>query len=388
MLHVDIYSAYALCAAGSAIGAAMMLLARAQAPELNVRASLGTCALGFIVLAFGLFPMAIGLPEHLSDTTLLIAVEGTLIGSALFGIGIAQLNDRKTSVLVWLALVIAVALLGASQNFGTRIFGLALVVAGSAASLCIVVAHRRLLSAPQSAAELGMGAVLVLYCASWCARLVFTVAYDGPAQPHMLYVPDSVQPVFALYYGVVPIVISSLWLNVINARLRAALVEKAHTDELTGTMNRRALSDRRSAVLRTLTASGGTAAILMVDLDHFKVINDRHGHPAGDAVLRHTAAVIKANVRGNSFVTRFGGEEFMVLMRLDGGASAASVAERLRREIAETHCELDGNTSLTVTASIGVALLGAEDNFDETLKRADQALYVAKSQGRNRVHML
>lgn len=172
-------------------------------------------------------------------------------------------------------------------------------------------------------------------------------------------------------------------------RLEAELRELATTDMLTGLPNRRAFIMRleeEHARLRRFDAQ--QAAVLMLDLDYFKNINDTWGHPAGDAVLREVAMVITAQIREVDLCSRIGGEEFAVLLTGAAPAAAREFAERLRRRIAEITVMHEGN-SIRVTASIGVAALSAVDvDADASLMRADRALYSAKEAGRDRIEVL
>lgn len=140
-----------------------------------------------------------------------------------------------------------------------------------------------------------------------------------------------------------------------------------------------------------MRASGGSLAAMMLDLDHFKAINDRYGHAAGDAALRAVAGCIRAHVRLFDTVARYGGEEFAVVMPGATLADALIAAERLRREVATLAYQPLGQERHVLTVSIGVAVLAAdaagsdEALADGLLQRADLALYEAKRQGRNRV---
>jgi two-component system cell cycle response regulator len=169
----------------------------------------------------------------------------------------------------------------------------------------------------------------------------------------------------------------------------AALISEARrlaaTDSLTGLMNRRAFMEamereRSRAVRHTLPVS-----VLMLDVDHFKKVNDTHGHDAGDAVLRGIAAALKKIARKSDFVSRWGGEEFIVALAQTAEAGGRIAAERVRRAIAETPFQLPSGETLHATASIGLASATAQINFDELVGRADRALYAAKARGRNRV---
>lgn len=154
---------------------------------------------------------------------------------------------------------------------------------------------------------------------------------------------------------------------------------EAMTDQLTGLLNRRALFDR----FGKLPLAG--SAVVLVDLDHFKTINDTHGHEAGDLVLREFAELVRNLVRPEDSAARIGGEEFVLLLSASGTERARDVAERLRQAFAARMTELAG-ISLRATVSVGVALVD-ERGFEVALSDADAALYRAKDLGRDRVEL-
>ncbi len=169
-------------------------------------------------------------------------------------------------------------------------------------------------------------------------------------------------------------------------RLNDELVQLATTDFLTGLPNRREfmarLEDEQARLQRDV---GGRAAVLMLDIDHFKDINDAHGHDWGDAVLRHLAGLMRESQRKIDMLGRVGGEEFAILLPGADPEAARAFAERLRQRVAGTPMARDGS-SIAITVSIGIASLApAERSGDAALVRADQALYRAKRGGRNRV---
>lgn len=174
-----------------------------------------------------------------------------------------------------------------------------------------------------------------------------------------------------------------------SAQLRRASAELEHlaqTDTLTGLANRRLFHERFGEEFRRAQRYDRDLSLLMLDLDHFKRVNDAHGHQFGDVVLRVFADVMRDNVRESDLVARYGGEEFVVLLAETGQQAALQVAEKLRRATAETRFT-DGATVERVTVSIGVAGLrecGAADE-DALVRAADTALYVAKRGGRDRV---
>jgi two-component system cell cycle response regulator len=164
-------------------------------------------------------------------------------------------------------------------------------------------------------------------------------------------------------------------------------IELAITDALTGLFNRRYMESHLGALVEQAASRGKPIAVLVVDIDYFKAVNDTHGHDAGDDVLREFALRIRKSIRNIDLACRYGGEEFVIVMPETDMAVATVVAERLRRRIAtEPFAIQQGARSLDVTISIGIAALtGAGDNAAAILKRADTALYRAKRDGRNRV---
>ena len=156
-------------------------------------------------------------------------------------------------------------------------------------------------------------------------------------------------------------------------------------DGLTGVFNRRYLDERLESEVAFARRHSAPLSIIMFDIDHFKAINDEHGHPAGDAVLQHIASLIGRAVRSEDVLARYGGEEFAVICRDTDEAQAAVLAERMRHRLREQPCH-SHDRRLAVTISLGVAELLAGDfaNGQSLIGGADQALYRAKADGRDR----
>jgi two-component system cell cycle response regulator len=164
-------------------------------------------------------------------------------------------------------------------------------------------------------------------------------------------------------------------------------LELAVTDQLTGLHNRRYMEGQLDALVRRAVVGGGApVATLVIDIDHFKKINDGFGHGVGDEVLREFAVRLASNVRAMDLPVRFGGEEFVVVMPETELADAHRIAERIRLHVAGSPFRvLDGEELLSVTISIGVAASIATDNPASLIRRADEAMYEAKTNGRNQV---
>jgi len=175
--------------------------------------------------------------------------------------------------------------------------------------------------------------------------------------------------------------------NTVN---RARLLRSGFTDVLTGWHNRRYLQVRLAEELARARRERSRVVCLMLDVDHFKRVNDSCGHIAGDAVLRELASRIESQVRASDVAARYGGEEFVVLLPDTDSAAAERLAERIRRAIAKSVFELPGGESVTVTVSIGIAAVCPQADAadlktvgDALLARADVALYRAKAAGRD-----
>ncbi|MBI3678281.1 MAG: PleD family two-component system response regulator [Proteobacteria bacterium] len=164
-------------------------------------------------------------------------------------------------------------------------------------------------------------------------------------------------------------------------------LEMAITDQLTGLHNRRYMSRHLDMLISGAHKSSKPLAFLIMDIDHFKAVNDTYGHDTGDEVLREFAGRISANVRGIDLACRYGGEEFVVVMPDTDPEYAYTVAERLRREVEANPFAISRDPhKLNITISIGIAASDtASDSAEALLHRADQALYRAKREGRNRV---
>jgi two-component system cell cycle response regulator len=160
----------------------------------------------------------------------------------------------------------------------------------------------------------------------------------------------------------------------------------AVTDDMTGLYNRRYFDRHLGVMLGKAQSQDRDMALMILDIDHFKSVNDNYGHDIGDAVLREFAARLKRNIRGVDLACRFGGEEFVVLMPDTDYRQAEAIAERVRQSISERQFDIGAERQLAVTVSAGVTLNEAQSDTPESLiKRADVALYRAKREGRNRV---
>ncbi len=196
--------------------------------------------------------------------------------------------------------------------------------------------------------------------------------------------PDNAWQVPIYVFGFVYLVVTSLgFLLMCKTRAEAETRLQARTDDLTDLPNRRALDEEIAHALAGARSSGRPFAIVMVDVDRFKFINDTHGHAVGDATLAAFSARLAGALREPDRAYRYGGEEFCLLLAETDAAGARTLAERAREQIA---LPFEG-TMRALTASFGVTAWQPDDTFDTLFRRADRALYSAKHGGRNRVEI-
>jgi len=162
------------------------------------------------------------------------------------------------------------------------------------------------------------------------------------------------------------------------------LSEVVRIDQLTGVLNRRGMDEAFSTEIARYRRNGELLSVALLDIDNFKMLNDQHGHAAGDSALKHLAGVVKRAVRPTDIVTRMGGEEFVVILPNTNLEEAVVTMSRLQRALTKEYF-LGNNQKLLITFSAGVALFKTEDDVNSILARADQAMYLAKKSGKNRV---
>jgi diguanylate cyclase (GGDEF)-like protein len=197
--------------------------------------------------------------------------------------------------------------------------------------------------------------------------------------------PDTLLSVSMLLFGAFAVLstFGVVWIEI--EQLQADLGRLATLDPLTGTLNRRAFMHEYERELSRSAREKTGFALAIVDLDHFKTVNDTHGHAVGDQVLCRTVDILRASLRGHDILGRYGGEEFALLIPGADKAGAMLAAERARVAVSERPIEA-GQLSVPITLSAGVAAYAVDgSNWESLLRGADAALYAAKQGGRNRV---
>ncbi len=169
-----------------------------------------------------------------------------------------------------------------------------------------------------------------------------------------------------------------------NALLYHQALAIAATDPLTGANNRSVFQDMVEREIHLSRRHRTPLSMICADIDHFKQVNDRHGHAAGDAVIMQVAAIMRQCIRASDVLFRYGGEEFVVLLTNTAREGARQLAERIRKHTANRPCHY-GHKRIAVTLSLGVHTLTPDDDPDSLFQQTDQAMYAAKHAGRNRV---
>ena len=393
MPAIDVFTCYTLAGAGSLVGLGLISLVRVEHPR--VRRALWLYRLAFLCLGGFLW---VGVqPAEARGQAMHTMIGFAAIGAALMAWGFRQLNGQRTPLSLGIALTLG---LGGLLWWG----GVALPDADFAvleAAVLSFIAVGTLLdqgrlmwrSTERRGGEFALLLVAGLFSLDWVLILWHTLHWVGPYPEHLLFAPDWLLPASAVGVGLLPLSVASVVFAIVNDRLNQQLRERALRDDLTGTLSRRGLREHGERMLAGQPlahppahplAQGGGIAALMLDVDHFKAVNDHHGHLVGDEVLRHLSAVLSEHLRDDALLARYGGEEFTVLLPVRSRQDAEVVAERLRQAIEAQPCESRAGR-IPVTVSIGVAFHQAAHPLDEVLSRADTRLYEAKQAGRNRV---
>ena len=216
-----------------------------------------------------------------------------------------------------------------------------------------------------------------------CQECQIFSSQDSDATEGIMLV-DSSKPLDGETVTMLSIIAHAVGTAINNTKKYFHVLQDAIHDDLTGLHNRRYFYARFIDEIDRANRHGGTISLLFGDIDHFKRVNDTHGHPAGDRVLQLVSSIFQKNLRHSDLVARCGGEEFAVLLFDSSKQQAMQIAENLRRAVADA--VLSGEEKISVTISFGVAALGDDSlTMEGLIAKADKALYCAKEQGRNRV---
>lgn len=339
--------------------------------------------LGTLVIACGC--VCLGVQRYLPPGFILPLANGLIMaGLTLYWLALRRFDGRDEPWWTWVPMAVGTfAVFWFSQvqpNLVARVVLVSLVWV-----LLLAVSTAALWRVPQetvAASRRVLSTIFVGLATVMLARALWFISGTGNEQT-ILDNGSWVNLATPMVAAALPITGTTAFLMLCSERLRRELERLATTDVLTGLANRRTLTEQGEASVTARRA----LAVAMLDVDHFKSVNDRHGHAVGDVALKHVATQLRANSRPGDLPARQGGEEFVMLFDAPDVEAARAVAERLREAIAAMPVSVDALT-LPLTVSVGVTLLSSADKtFDELLRRADEALYRAKSNGRNRVEV-
>lgn len=316
-----------------------------------------------------------------------VGVSNALVGGAFACVAIAlevfQSRLRRRTHLALLVVAVVVCTVGLPYVLPTPAARLAVIATLLAAPLGSGLWNLYRKPVPVGRSHhilgfvLGLGVVILLFRAA--------TMFINPAQLQATFQFSLVQVLTYAVGSVLPVVASFGFLLMCTERSQRELLHAAGTDYLTGSFNRRAIEQHGARSIAAARRHGMPLAILVVDIDHFKRINDDLGHAAGDLALVQAVTRIRTTLRTEDILGRLGGEEFIVLMPNTDSASAVSAGERIRQGFSATPLRMGGDER-TVTLSIGVAVLAPADRlFSQLLQRADRAMYAAKNAGRDLV---
>lgn len=331
---------------------------------------------GMLLLGVGVITYALMPPDDMTANAVAFTLQTA--GFIVIFVGARQFTRRETSRLQSALLLltvppVALPILAGFNGFGIMIYNF---LAGALLAATAMQYWSARAEAPSS-----IIAMILLYGAAALSFFACGTILAHEAEWTLAARPDNWAEQFNAVMciaGITGIGALSLGLNHARAARRHRI--EAHTDALTGLLNRRALFDAMRA--RTMTPGD---AVIVFDLDRFKAINDRHGHAAGDEVLRVFAEAVRQNIRRGDLAARTGGEEFVLVMREASAQLALSTAERIRAIFSAGRIDVAGRR-IAATASAGLALAKHDgEGFEEVLARADTSLYRAKDGGRDRV---
>ena len=306
----------------------------------------------------------------------------SVLPALLGGPGTLEMRPGESSPAFSLAACLALLLMLNVRRIPLRLVERTLLVAATGA-FALQLLHAVRNGTPPAAtlhfAVISLSVTAFIVLRARHAALYATVLYGALLTALALHPPSDLQ--LTTQTGAILTLVATLGLysdKLIRSRAQAqTLWHLAHTDPLTGLHNRRALYDRIEALL----AASAPCALLLLDLDHFKRVNDEHGHLVGDLALQHVARTLQAHVRAEDTVARWGGEEFLVLLPGATRAYANDIAQRLCEAVRDAH-----DPQLPrLTISVGVALAAPGDTVSSWTARADTRLYQAKQGGRDRV---
>ncbi len=381
---MDAVTAFVLVTLLVLLNGSVMGFMHKDLPE-QLRPSAKTWRIGTLLVAGG--SVLLGLQQYGPRALLLPLGNAMLVGGLnAYWFALWQFDDRPLKRVIWVQPMLVAGLMwwfvAMQEAFVTRVVIAAIAWLISCVGMAVTLIRGNAEDRSRSRRVL-LGVVTLLGSVMFLRAGYFLF---GAVNVTTVVAPNNwVNAVTPMFAATLPVLGTTAFLLMCSDRLRQQWERAALTDHLTGLSNRRTLSDVGAERLAQAKRLKLSLSVALVDIDHFKSVNDRCGHAVGDLALQHVASTLRAVCRREDLVSRQGGEEFVVVFdRLDLEA-ALLAAERLREAIQTAPLTYPEGT-LTLTASFGVAALTANDrHLDELIERADRSLYKAKQAGRNRV---
>ncbi len=362
---------------------ALILFAARRSYEPDIHASLTIWATALLFVVISSAPFVWALPASLP--VIVIGNLSLVVGYTGFAMALRRFMARPLPLAVYALPLLAVVV--GTIFFSTIVPSYSLRVAVVIVFLLALQATlvRPIFHSLRRGGEVGQRVVALSFLASIVA-LVARLAWEWrPSAPSLAWLAGiDVVGMHMLLIWMTPVVASIGFLLMCNERLMRATRHLAETDALTGIYGRRAILEQSEFALTSARGNGLPISVLMIDADHFKLVNDHHGHEAGDAVLVELVRRLRNALRSHDVIGRVGGEEFLALLPGTDGHSALEIADRLLNAVRAKPIDHDV-LSVSMTLSIGVAAFAGRDaDLDALIRRADAALYAAKDAGRDR----
>ncbi|QKO22605.1 diguanylate cyclase [Rhodoferax sp. BAB1] len=378
MAALDLRSLVVMSGILSLLLAVLILFLRVSYPRSIRGLGLWAAAHAWVFLSTALFAGRGFLPDFV---TIVLANLALLIGMVSYHAGVEQFFGRRPAWARWAGLLVLLTLplywyAVVEPNYSARLILVCLVWAGIFLAMAWMIWRQ----GPEIFST--RFTVVVLLVHSMVLLLRFFSAWM-PLAEEGLFTPSRVQAIYVASNALMLLALGMGLILMAGDRLREEFEHLASHDALTNVLTRRVFLTACEQELARCRRHGRSMALLLLDIDHFKTINDTHGHQTGDRVLVDFVQRIASLLRRPDLIARFGGEEFVLLLPETSQEEAIAVAERILAHVAESRDSLP-----TITVSIGVATNRPdEDQIDALLARADKALYQAKTEGRNRVEV-
>jgi diguanylate cyclase (GGDEF)-like protein len=363
----------------------MLLFVRSSLPVIY-QSSLRWWWLGLLLQPTGFFLIALRgyLPAEFSVVLANIMIAGSL---ACYAIAIRMFTGVRQRRIVAGALVLTAGIVAALFSVVTDNMLVRVILLSFTHALLLSFGARAIYRQELKITRVShtLAGMFVIAAIAMFSRAIYHIASQDP----IIDIFDLRWPTVLSYGlgGLLPIVGTIGFLLMCTERSQKDLQRMASEDPLTGVYNRRALAEFGLREIARSRRHGTPLSVILVDIDYFKKINDELGHAAGDLALVETVRRLKKNLRGEDYLGRMGGEEFLILLPDTDIEQAQVLANRIREDFASQPMSLL-EQSRSITLSGGITLLSAEDQlFDDMLRRADKAMYSAKAQGRNRMQL-